>query len=95
MHTASLILVLTTVALPAQARPDPSIMTPSAAAQYDEARWAEWDAKARMAEGDYDGAVEAEQRAGAARKQTEQPVIRKPIRPTQNETSPPLRSHGD
>lgn len=30
---------------------------------YDAARWADWEAQARMADGDYEGAVQAEQEA--------------------------------
>jgi hypothetical protein len=36
--------------------------------EYNESRWADWDAEARITDGDYDGAVQAERQANAARK---------------------------
>jgi hypothetical protein len=72
MRAASLIPILILALLPVGARPDPSDLTPSARPEYNEANWADWDAQARMTDGDYDGAVQAEQRAAAARKAVEE-----------------------
>jgi len=48
----------------------------STAATVDEdhrkASWAEWEAQARILDGDYDGAIAAEQRAAAVRQKAEQ-----------------------
>ena len=50
------------MALPGLAQPDPT--------DSNEARWAELEAQARVADGDYDGAVQAEQQAAAVRHDT-------------------------
>jgi hypothetical protein len=75
MRAASLILVLTIMTLPAQVRAEPTSTAPSAATESNDAGWADTDAKARIIDGDYDGAVQAQQTADAARKQAdEQPA---------------------
>ena len=51
--------------------PQPGI-SPSSATDRNEARWADLEAQARMTDGDYDGAVQAEKRAEAARSKAEQ-----------------------
>jgi hypothetical protein len=72
MRAASLIPMLILLLLPAAARPDPTDIGPSAKPGYNEANWADWDAQARMTDGDYDGAVQAKQQADAARKAAEE-----------------------
>lgn len=44
----------------------------SAGHNTDKAGWADWEAKARIADGDYDGAVLAEQQANAERRKAGQ-----------------------
>jgi hypothetical protein len=39
--------------------------SPASAAKRNEAGWADWEAQARISDGDYDGAVQAEQQAVA------------------------------
>jgi len=75
MRAASLILVLTIMALSAQVRAEPTNTAPSAATESNDAGWADTDAKARTIDGDYDGAVQPKQPADAARRQAdEQPA---------------------
>ena len=45
---------------------------PSLSTERDEARWADWEAQARITDGDYDGAVQAQQRADAQRRAVEE-----------------------
>jgi hypothetical protein len=52
-------------ALPGFAQRSTVEMSP--AADRNEARWAEWEAQARITDGDYDGAVQAEQQADVER----------------------------
>ena len=58
--------LFTIVATPDPGRPLRADQT-AAAPDPDEARWAEWEAQARVIDGDYDGAVQAEQQAKAER----------------------------
>jgi len=71
MRLSSAIPVLMLLLMPAFAEPravDPSATDPSAAAaDRNDARWAELEAQARITDGDYDGAVQAEQQANADR----------------------------
>jgi hypothetical protein len=78
MRAASLIPMLILLLLPAAACPDPTNISPSAKPGYNEANWADWDAQARMTEGDYDGAVQAKQQADAARKAAEERAAQAP-----------------
>lgn len=43
----------------------------SAGRNTDKAAWADWEAQARMTDGDYDGAVVAEQQANAERREAD------------------------
>jgi hypothetical protein len=86
MRSASLIPALMLLALPTIAYPDPPTTNPSPATEYNEANWADWDAQARIAEGDYDGAIQAEQQAKATRKQADELATRSTKRPA---ASPP------
>jgi hypothetical protein len=52
---------------PGFARPDPPGISPAATAEREAARWAEWEAQARITDGDYDGAIQAQQQAQADR----------------------------
>jgi hypothetical protein len=72
MRTGTLIALLTLASLVVPAHSDPPNRSPSAASESNEANWANWDAQARIADGDYEGAVQAEQLAQAARKQAEE-----------------------
>lgn len=71
MRLSAAILVLMLSAIPAFAEPgpvSPGAAAPDAAgADRDAARWAELEAQARVTDGDYDGAVQAEQQANAER----------------------------
>jgi hypothetical protein len=59
------------IALPGAPGSDQPDMTPSAAADRNQAAWEEWEAQARVTDGDYDGAVQAEQRANEEQQQAE------------------------
>ena len=71
--TLPLLLVLL-CALPAWAQPtQPGIApAPRPSTDRDEARWAQWEAEARITDGDYDGAVQAAQQAEAERQKAQQ-----------------------
>jgi hypothetical protein len=64
------ISLLMLLAIAGFAQPNPAEQSP-AAADRNEARWADWEAQARIADGDYDGAVQAEQQADTARYQAD------------------------
>jgi hypothetical protein len=86
MRVVILIPILLVAALPERALPNPPIPGPSAAtepnaAEANAADWADWDAQARITDGDYDGAVQAEQLAQAARKQADELATRATKRP--------------
>jgi hypothetical protein len=63
------LVILTAAGGPA--RPDPPAPGASADADRNAARWDEWDAQARITEGDYDGAVQAARQADADRQQAD------------------------
>jgi hypothetical protein len=63
--------LLMLVGMPTVARSDPSQAGPAAATDRDQARWADWEAQARMTEGDYDGAIQAEQQADSDRRESD------------------------
>ncbi len=44
---------------------------PAAAADRDEARWADWEAQSRIEDGDYDGAVQAQKKADTDRREAD------------------------
>jgi hypothetical protein len=71
MRVAFAMLVLILIALAGAVRADPPGIGPSASADRNEANWADWDAQARITEGDYDGAVQAAKRAEAKRQQAD------------------------
>ena len=82
-----LMLLATPAVLPVPASAEPGAVGPgaggsssggsgaadagAAAANRDAARWAELEAQARITEGDYDGAVQAEQRADVERRKAD------------------------
>jgi hypothetical protein len=66
MHRIILTLFLLPMMVPA-AHADNGSHRASRSAS-DEANWADWDAKARMTDGDYEGAIQAEQYAQATRR---------------------------
>ena len=43
----------------------------------DRAGWADWEAQARIMQGDYDGAVQAEQQAEAGRREAQRQDLRR------------------
>jgi len=61
--------LLMLAAVPGFAQPGPEHTTLPTAAAEDRSRagWADWEAQSRIIEGDYDGAVQAEQQAAAVR----------------------------
>lgn len=69
MRVAFAVALLMLVVAPALTRSDPSASPVSGASS--EVRWAEFEAQSRISDGDYDGAVEAEQQAQADRQQAE------------------------
>jgi hypothetical protein len=81
MRVASLVPVVVLALLSAPAHSDPPNVGSSANTQSNEADWADWDARARITEGDYDGAVQAEQRAKEARQQADHVLVRAPSAP--------------
>jgi hypothetical protein len=83
MRTSRLPAILTLALLPASAYPNPPDISPKARTQYEAADWAEWDAQARITQGDYDSAVQAQQHATATRKRADQLASRTPKRPAQ------------
>jgi hypothetical protein len=74
MRIAFTIPLLILVAMPGLAHADPATINPSAAAAEDrtKAEWADREAQSRIVEGDYDGAVQAEQQADNDRRQADQ-----------------------
>ncbi len=76
MRATNLLPVLLLALLPVSAHPNPPDANPGAQTEYNEANWAELDAQARITEGDYDGAVQAEQHAEAARKAADELAAR-------------------
>ncbi len=72
----------------ATARSEPPDTNSSAAIEANAARWAELDAQARMTDGDYDGAVQAEQTADVNRKHAEELTARVPAHQRRNDTRP-------
>jgi hypothetical protein len=70
MRMSFVVPLLMLVAMPTVARSDASQAGPAAAADRDEARWADWEAQARITEGDYDGAIQAEQQADTDRRES-------------------------
>jgi hypothetical protein len=76
MRVASLIPALLLATLSAPARSEPPTTGPSAATENNQANWADWDAQARVTDGDYDGAVQAEQQAHAAHRQADEIAAR-------------------
>ena len=90
MRLSTAVGVLMLLAMPAVAEPaveNPGAAAPSsadsgaAAADRDAARWAELEAQARITDGDYDGAVQAEQQAGKDRLRAGRSQLM--VRPTQ------------
>ncbi len=70
MRIALAVPLLLLTALPVAARCEPAAPG-TAAADRNEARWADWEAQSRMVDGDYDGAVQAERQADADRRDAE------------------------
>lgn len=70
MPVAFAVALLMVLVTPTFGRPEPSVSSSAAAASSD-ARWAEWEAQSRITDGDYDGAIQAEQQAQADRRQAE------------------------
>src|SRR6187402_3422465 len=83
MRSGTLIAILALALLPASAGSNPPDMNSAARTQNDAADWAEWDARARITQGDYDGAAQAQQHAAVARRQADQLASRAPRRPAQ------------
>jgi hypothetical protein len=71
MRAAVAIPLLFLIAAPSCAQAEPADIRPGVSADQNEARWAEWEAQARITDGDYDGAVQAEQQADAVRREAE------------------------
>jgi hypothetical protein len=65
MRAAVAIPLLLMMTLPNCGRSDSSDPKSFVAPDRRAASWSEWEAEARMADGDYEGAVQAEQRAAA------------------------------
>lgn len=78
------VLIIPLLALTAAACAEPPTINP--AAEANEAGWAELDAQARITEGDYDGALQAEHRAEVARQHAEELAAHAPIRSAQHDT---------
>jgi hypothetical protein len=71
MRASFALPLLFLLAMPGLAWSDPPRSRPpetAAAADRNEAQWADWDAQARVTDGDYDGAVQAERQAEADRR---------------------------
>ena len=83
MGAAFAIPCLMLIALPGFAQSERPGISPSVSAGRNETNWAEWEAQARMTDGDYDGAVQAERQAEAERKKADQQELaeRAPKRP--------------
>jgi hypothetical protein len=77
------VIAASTFAHPGSAAPSP---TP---ADRNETRWAEWEAQARITDGDYDGAVQAEQQANVTRHEADRPEI---VRPSNDRKRPQAES---
>jgi hypothetical protein len=72
LRPALAIPLLLLMALPNLARSAPPGISPSATTDRNEARWAELEAQARVTDGDYEGAVQAQKQADAARTKADQ-----------------------
>jgi hypothetical protein len=72
MRIAFVVPILMLALSPTPARPDTADLSPAAAENRNDARWAEWEAQARITEGDYDGAIKAQRQADADRQQAAQ-----------------------
>jgi hypothetical protein len=59
------------IAGPGVAQPAPADISPPLSIDRNQARWAEWEAQARMTDGDYDGAVQAQQQAEFDRREAD------------------------
>jgi hypothetical protein len=55
--------------LPGFTRAEPAGMAPAAFADSNEARWADWEAQARITDGNYDGAIQAQEQANTDRRE--------------------------
>jgi hypothetical protein len=73
MRIAFVVSFLVLAAMPAFARSDPAGTIPASS---NDAGWAEWEAQARITDGDYDGAVQAQQQADIDRQQANQQLAR-------------------
>jgi hypothetical protein len=71
MRAVVAIPLLFLIAVPGCAQAEPAEMKLGMSADQNEARWAEWEAQARITDGDYDGAVRAEQQADADRREAD------------------------
>ena len=71
MRAVPAIILLLNTALPGLAHSEPPGISPSidtsVAKDRNQARWADLEAQSRISDGDYDGAVQAEKQAEAAR----------------------------
>jgi hypothetical protein len=83
MRTGTLVTILALALVASSAHANPPDISPAARTQYETADWAEWDAQARITQGDYDGATQAQQHAAAARRQADDLASRAPRRPVQ------------
>lgn len=66
MHLYRVIFLPLLMAAPSFAQIGPAVV------DHDQARWADWEAQSRMTDGDYDGAVQAEQQANTDRHEAAQ-----------------------
>jgi hypothetical protein len=63
--------LLILIALPGVGCSEPPGIGPAASTDRNAANWADWDAQARITEGDYDGAAQAERLAEATRQRAD------------------------
>ncbi len=66
--------------VPVVAQPGDRSSSTEDAAERNEAGWADWEAQARITDGDYDGAVQAERQADADRREAATQEARAPDR---------------
>lgn len=78
LYAVSMLLL---VAAPCAAQRNSQSTMPLIATARDEALWAEWEAQARITEGDYDGAVQAERQADADRQKVDEQEAEQRNRP--------------
>jgi hypothetical protein len=71
MRAAFAASLLMLIAGPGVAQPAPADINPPPPIDRNQARWAEWEAQARMTDGDYDGAVQAQQQAESNRREAD------------------------